>query len=1234
MKHSFCILLGSAMMTVTAAYAQNDMSPQILQASVEGNNGSFYGISDNGRWVVGHAQADSDPSLWGHSVLIDGLTGEVMSIVPEGQESVINCASDVTDAGDVVGAFENQCAIWRKATGEWTVLPVPPLPAGYSYVETDLASVTPDGKYAVGMTWSNAPKEEWQEYFNLKAIAYRFDDQGIGSMIELKDNFERFDQVLPGGIVPTDRGLYSLDTGELKPYPEGAYRGVFSPNGKLMVNGSSVDDFGFHSGDMTIYNLETGERIPVEDNSPENSIQIVGISDNGIIFGMSETDIMFRNWHVHVGKYWYDIRQILQDIYGIDWANEYAKTDHALSGTFWGTSGDGMVQITMDNTKTPWAGYIFRMKEDYRDICSRIDLLQNRYIFPADGASFSRLSNITVTFDRPVTPTVDANRINVLDDKGNVIRNAIRFDVNPGNRNVMEISFRNIALEEGKEYTVVIPAGAIGVDGDTERTNTEIRLTYIGRPNRPVAPVKVAPESGNTLQTISMGANPVTVTFDTDLSVVENPDSEPRINLWQVGADGEPDRLMTVLSGSVNGREVTIYPTLEQRLANGKDFKIVISAGTFADLSGANPNEEYSILYKGGYKPSVEPIPFEDNFDNGFNMQKWMYFDGDNNEPVEEMQSWGFTAEYPWFMVKETNDQVGWTAVSHSMYRPVGMSDDWMVTCPIYIADDSYRLTFLSQSYLKDKKDVLKVIVWPSDDIINQLNSSRVSQIRNEGTVVYDKLQDPGKSESLLTGDWMENEVDLSAFSGKFVYIAFLNENTNQSAIFLEDVRVSRSLTMTLTIDTPESVYGAESVKISGYVDNLSNETYSGITLTLKDGSDNEIDRLALPAPLTAGESTEFSFKKELPLVTGEMNDYRIEVQSGDVKTSVNGTVKALAFKTTKRVLLEENTGTNCQFCPSGHVTIERLESDFGDRFVPIAIHGYTGGSMFANTVTVPYAQFLGANGAPTARIDRLDDVYSPMGSGWQIIHPAGGTWYDVVAKQLTKEADADIEINSVNITDDKISIDADVKYAFNCTDMNLNILTAVVEDNLNGVQNNVFASYQPEDAGDMKDWAIGGPYSGNYTPFVFTNVFRGLSDDNRFNGVPGYLPATIKAGETYPVQVEMAVPGSVKRTDNISVVMAIVNANTGRIVNCISSKKSGAVDGIELNSDVRICVANGSVRIDCPGAFHADILSIDGTCIATADACESTEINTGLKGVAIVRVVKDGKAVVKKLVF
>ncbi len=212
-------------------------------------------------------------------------------------------------------------------------------------------------------------------------------------------------------------------------------------------------------------------------------------------------------------------------------------------------------------------------------------LLRNSHV---NGASFSRLSNVSVTFDRQISVLGNLDCVKVVDEAGNTVRNSINFSVASGNPNVVNIAFRNYTLADGKKYTIVIPAGAIGVKSDEGRTNSELRFSYVGRPNTPVKPLSISPADGNEVPRINLSSNPVQVNFDTNLSVCENPDNETRIAPYMV--DGDEQTRLCALNAEVNGSNVVIYPVNEQRLAQDKDYRVVINAGTFADLSGANPN--------------------------------------------------------------------------------------------------------------------------------------------------------------------------------------------------------------------------------------------------------------------------------------------------------------------------------------------------------------------------------------------------------------------------------------------------------------------------------------------------------------------------------------------------------------------------------------------------------------------------------------------------------------------
>ena len=195
------------------------------------------------------------------------------------------------------------------------------------------------------------------------------------------------------------------------------------------------------------------------------------------------------------------------------------------------------------------------------------------------------------------------------------------------------------------------------------------------------------------------------------------------------------------------------------------------------------------------------------------------------------------------------------------------------------------------------------------------------------------------------------------------------------------------------------------------------------------------------------------------------------------------------------------------------------------------------------------------------------------------------------MAKRLGEFADADVTINNFSYTADKLSIQAEVKYAFNTSDMNLNILTAVLEDNLKGRQSNYFGSYEEAAAGDMTDWINGHIYGDDLVSYNFTNVGRAPENETAFNGVGGYLPSTIEGGKPYAVNVEMDMPKNIKNMDNVFVVMAVIDANTGRIVNAASNKETTGVESVadEL-SDVKARSIDGRIVVSCDGDFNAGV--------------------------------------------
>ena len=180
-----------------------------------------------------------------------------------------------------------------------------------------------------------------------------------------------------------------------------------------------------------------------------------------------------------------------------------------------------------------------------------------------------------------------------------------------------------------------------------------------------------------------------------------------------------------------------------------------------------------------------------ETFENG--ISNVMLYDGDGNEPVDAMKAWSFASNIPW-MYAADDDYTNTCAVSHSMYSPAGTSNDWMVTPQLYIPDGKCVLSFDAQSYRMGANDVLKVIVYASDESINELDAEIIKTMETQGNVVVDQRLSPGIAEEVLNGDWEQFQVKLEQFAGKHVYIAFVNQNTDKSAIFVGNIQVTRNV--------------------------------------------------------------------------------------------------------------------------------------------------------------------------------------------------------------------------------------------------------------------------------------------------------------------------------------------------------------------------------------------------------------------------------------------------------
>lgn len=1194
--------------------------------------GALSAMSANGKWAVGDAVNPGNSSQKAFPRLVNADSGETVELFSEeeGLQQLPMSATCVSDDGKTVaGSYMGLPAFWREGSG-WSALC---LPSGI-YDGGLVSALTPDGRYAVG----RASIDLFHEYPCMW-------DLQSGELLELPgmiDSNPRYaDKIEQGGdpaewsddelnvrltgISPDGNFLlgmvdfafpeaawefiYRRDTGNWTPL------GMKYENGRLLPSNDdimNVDECVFSADGAyiggTYYSVSDSSvpfLCPTEDPeafalSPDGEgVGVWAVGSDGILYGATPIATPVRNWSAKVGKYWYDWKSVLRQLYDIDWLDDVTKDDLGLSGTVGSVSADNLRILATD-----WAqniSYIISLPKPLSELCKSVDLLADYNVFPPEGAEFSMLQSVVLDMGRDVEVCGEKTAVSLLDAEGNRLRASINFSTKADSKRQVEIIFRNFTFEPGKEYSVVVPERSIQIAGDPERSNKEIRISYRGRNAGPVKPVSMSPGDGAEVARINFTTNPVVIRFDAALSAGENPD----IKLSQI-KDGNEEYLYQ-LNATVSGSTVMIYPVSEQRLAEGCSYRIDFGEASVSDLSGAGPNEAFSITYKGSYVPEIDPSSatiYYNDFSEG--VAGMMLYEGDGNSPSEAMAEWGFKDQNtPWIPVLDDDDTEGnYAAASHSSYDPAGQSNDWMVTPQLYIPDDKATLTFKSQSYKMDKTDILKVFVWESEDVVTVVTPSVAEHMRYDGNLVYSTIQSPGDSEDVLADEWTLNSVDLSKYAGKYIYIAFVNDDRNQSAVFVDDIMVSREVPVVLSIDTESTLVDAEDVVIKGRFVVMKDDGIEGYRLELYDEDINcvdPVDVISSDDHIGKGEVCTFDFAQPLELERGYTKNIQVRLYSGDDFVLLRHSIKDLLFPTTKRVLLEEMTGTTCQFCPQGIIAIDYLDDVYGDRFIPVAIHSYLG-DQFGGAEQSAYSSFLGLSAAPTGVVCR-GGLSNPMyfdAPDYVFSAPDGRTWLQNAEESLKEMAEADIDIKEVRIDQDSktVNVDMTVNFAVSHFGANINIFGVLMEDELIGIQTNGLSNIE---APGLGEWGKGGAYGNSSVLWYYDDVVRGTSavqtagTYSGFNGKGGYIPSSVEAGQPVDVTFDFALPAVVADVAKTKVCVVLIDANTGAYVNAaVSPAVAGSVEGVASESDVCADVFDLSGRIVMHSASRADVMSLE----------------------------------------
>lgn len=1258
--------LSAATLTLVSFTATAQAQMPKVEKPIPGKNVILSRLSNNGKWAVSESGSVTDGDLRPIGGYIYNM--ENYEQTPVTSESGYAGVSDVSDDGNiVVGECNGLPAYWDKRTGSWTILAFKE--AGFDHGR--LNAVTPDGRYAAGVLTSSRSELLAQSIVFDLQTGERVDLSGMPTLDQSHQDrtMSALYEISPDGryVVGMLSQAYLMDTIDGKVFaplctfvydiqektydmigfndlpdkdweklvpnlhfvsgPEMSNNGEWITGSAYMVEeipGSEWPNEAYHA---FRYNVKTKE-MEVYSDLADADIAGFAIDNNGVVYGATPAENPYSNGVVRCGDYFITIDQIFKQVYNYDFA---ADSGYTITGKPLAISDDGRTVIMLPDTD---GCYVLKMPEPLAEAAAKVKLLGSYNVTPLEGVRLSRLTSITINFDRNVKVRGNSSKVTFESADGKEKYNPVSSNGVVADGKKVTITFRSRDLTDGMDYTLTIPEGMIRMDGKEDETNEEIKITYKGRGNMPVKALEILPENDSYVQILDPTSSPILINFDAELQLV----SGARGELYR----NEETNPFCYLNIAVAGDQALLFPTSGEYLYLDNDYHVVIPAGSLTDISGGGANEEISFTYHGTYIRNFVQDDFYIFNEDCSDYSQMMFYDGDNRQPDPTVAEWGFTSDTtPWFIVRDDAD-TNMAFASHSMYVPAGKADDWAVIPQLMIPDEKCYLQFLAQSFHYDASDILDVYVYPCESVYNIINAGIANDIRTKGDHVFSEQLYPGDDEETLAGDWGEYTVDLSKYAGQGVYIAFVNQNDNQSAIFIDDIRVVHDTAFATTFETPARVVNQKSVPVSGYIlFNSERETYNSIKLTLTDAEGTIIDKIEEDGlNLTKGDKYNFKFKNEVPVKLGETTTYYVEVSLDGAKPSkMTGKVANLTFQPQRRIVLEEYTGSECGNCPLGIRAMENINMLYPNVMIPITIRTYQDDRLGRGMGA--YSQFLGLDqlGAPSAIIDRKEAAYPMISVEGDYRFTGNGipsdipdqderVWLDVFRTQYETPAELGIYFES-KLDEDakKVNVSLYIENALNKHRCAYKVFAVITEDGLTTYQKNYMSGVADPDLGE---WGAGGQYATNLVMGVEAHGVARQTWGTTYNGTTGHFPADMKAGWGYTTEFSVDIPNNIENIDNCNMIVMIIDENN-QVVNAnICELRDGKTDAtaVETVTDAESAIAgmaviDGKLYINAEGNFAVNAYDMAGAAILSAKGTGYTALPlNGYKGILLVKAV------------
>jgi thiol-disulfide isomerase/thioredoxin len=452
------------------------------------------------------------------------------------------------------------------------------------------------------------------------------------------------------------------------------------------------------------------------------------------------------------------------------------------------------------------------------------------------------------------------------------------------------------------------------------------------------------------------------------------------------------------------------------------------------------------------------------------------------------------------------------------------------------------------------------------------------------------------------------NVVDLSSFAGQIVYVSFRHHNTYDMNMMLIDDVVVR-----IPVERDAIVEGVNVNRFSlQSSDNqltldVRNNGSSTITALEVNWSDGTMDQTAtITANIAPGAVATLNHPMMVNYATTVEKDITVTVNTvnGNADESPSDNTATTKFNTlsqsgTKKIFIEEATGTWCGFCPRGAVGLDYMYSTYPESVVAVAVHN-------SDPMLVPeYDNGIGQyiSGYPSGAVDRILGDVNPQISTLESVY--NQRINDLVPVAVS--ADATQSGNELTIT-----VNATFFSNFSSAGSDFRFGAIITENGVTGTGDGSNAVNNDYDQVNYYSnnalGAMGGyetlPDPVPATQMVYDHVGRALLGG--FNGEAGSVPATVVDGQTVSHTFTYTIP-SASNINNMNIVPVVLSQNGAGVIGvnevsvsqALSVEKVSGIDSIKIypnpakeNINIAFEASNGNYNISVTDMLGRTVLT------------------------------------------